>query len=85
MPVISDRNAVTETPDHAVLPSRQAHEQRPATVIPAPIMAFGTFVLGGAGIALAATSGKNGGLLTFGIVLIVIGRKKKPLIGYARD
>jgi regulator of protease activity HflC (stomatin/prohibitin superfamily) len=72
MPVISDRNAVTETPDHAVLPSRQAHEQRPATVIPAPIMAFATFVVGGVGIAMAATSGKSGGLLTFGIVLIVI-------------
>ena len=72
MPVISDRNAVTETPDHAVLPSRQAHEQRRATVIPAPIMAFATFVVGGVGIAMAATSGKSGGLLTFGIVLIVI-------------
>ena len=72
MPVISDRNAVTETPDHAVLPSRQAHEQRRATVIPAPIMAFATFVVGGVGIAMAATSAKSGGLLTFGIVLIVI-------------
>jgi regulator of protease activity HflC (stomatin/prohibitin superfamily) len=72
MAVISDRNVVTETPDHAVLPSRQAYEQRPAKVAPGPIMALGTFVVGGGGIALAASAGKNGGGLAFGIVLIVI-------------
>jgi len=72
MSVISDRNLVTETPDHAVLPSRQAHEQRSATLIPGPIMLFATAVVGGVGVVMTATAGKDGGLLALGIVVIVI-------------
>jgi regulator of protease activity HflC (stomatin/prohibitin superfamily) len=52
--------------------SDQAHEQRPAWVIPGLPTIAGALVVMAIGIGLAAISGKNGGLLAFAIIIIVI-------------
>jgi regulator of protease activity HflC (stomatin/prohibitin superfamily) len=72
MDVISDRDVANEALEPGLSLSDQAHEQRAAWVIPGlPTMA-GALVVLAVGIGLAAVSGKNGGLLAFAIIVIVI-------------
>jgi len=72
MDVISDRDVASEALEPGLSLSDQAHEQRAAWVIPGlPTMA-GALVALAVGIGLAAVSGKNGGLLAFAIIVIVI-------------
>ncbi len=72
MHVISDQDVAKEALAPGLLVSDHAHDQRPAWVAPGlPTMA-GALVIMAVGIGLAAISGKNGGLLTFAIIVIVI-------------
>jgi len=71
MSVISDKNEMSETPDAGFLSSHQAHEQRPARVIPGlPALAIAIAVLA-VGIVLLSSSGSSSALLIVGIVLTV--------------
>ena len=72
MDVISDRDVVNETPKPGLSPSDQSHEQRPAWVAPGLPTMVGALVAMALGIGLAASAGKNGGLIAFAIILIVI-------------
>ena len=72
MDVISDRDVVNETPKPGLSPSDQSHEQRPAWVAPGLPTMVGALVAMAAGIGLAAAAGKNGGLIAFAIIVIVI-------------
>lgn len=72
MDVISDRDAIDKTPKPGLSPSDQSHEQRPAWVAPGLPTMVGALVAMALGIGLAASAGKNGGLIAFAIILIVI-------------
>ena len=72
MNVISDRDVVNEALEPGLSLSDQAHEQRAAWVIPGLPTMVGALVALAVGIGLAAVSGKNGGLLAFAIIVIVI-------------
>jgi regulator of protease activity HflC (stomatin/prohibitin superfamily) len=72
MDVISDQDVVSETPKPGLSPSDQSHEQRPAWVAPGLPTMVGALVAMAAGIGLAASAGKNGGLIAFAIIVIVI-------------
>jgi regulator of protease activity HflC (stomatin/prohibitin superfamily) len=72
MDVISDRDIAQRTLEPGLSVSDQAHEQRPAWVIPGlPTMA-GSLVAMAVGIGLAIAAGKNGGLIVLAIIVIVI-------------
>ena len=71
MHVISGRDAVGEALEPGLTASDQAHEQRPAWVIPGlPTMA-GALAALALGIALPLVAGRGGGLMALAIVLIV--------------
>ncbi len=71
MNVISDRNETDETPDAGFSPSQQAHEQRPARLIPGlPVLAAAIAALVVA-IVLLSSAGSSSALLIVGIVLAV--------------
>jgi regulator of protease activity HflC (stomatin/prohibitin superfamily) len=72
MDVISDRDVANEALEPGLSLSDQAHEQRAAWVIPGLLTMVGALVALAVGIGLAAVSGKNGGLLAFAIIVIVI-------------
>jgi SPFH domain / Band 7 family len=72
MDVISDRDVANEALEPGLSLSDQAHEQRAAWVIPGLPTMVGALVALAVGIGLAAVSGKNGGLLAFAIIVIVI-------------
>ena len=72
MDVISDRDVANEALEPGLSLSDQAHEQRAAWVIPGLPTMVGALVAMAVGIGLAAVSGKNGGLLAFAIIVIVI-------------
>ena len=72
MVVISDRDAANEALEPRLSASDQAHEQRRAWVIPGLPTMVGALVVLAAGIGLAASAGKNGGLIAFAIIVIVI-------------
>ena len=72
MDVISDRDVVNERPKSGLSSSDQTHEQRPAWVAPGLPTMVGALVAMAAGIGLAAAAGKNGGLIAFAIIVIVI-------------
>ena len=72
MDVISDRDVANEALEPGLSLSDQAHEQRAAWVIPGLPTMVAALVAMAVGIGLAAVSGKNGGLLAFAIIVIVI-------------
>ena len=72
MNVISDRDVANEALEPGLSLSDQAHEQRAAWVIPGLPTMVGALVAMAVGIGLAVVSGKNGGLLAFAIIVIVI-------------
>jgi regulator of protease activity HflC (stomatin/prohibitin superfamily) len=72
MHVISDQDVAKEALAPGLAVSDNAHEQSRAWVLPGlPTMAAALVALA-VGIGLAAISGKNGGLLVFAIIVIVI-------------
>jgi regulator of protease activity HflC (stomatin/prohibitin superfamily) len=71
MSVISDRDVAKEALPPDLSPSDQAHVQQSAWTLPGLPLALLAIAAMSVGILMAATSGKNGGLLFFAIVLIV--------------
>src|ERR1700733_1829950 len=72
MDVISDRDVANRSLEAGLSMSDQSHEQQKAWVIPGLPTAVGVVAALGLGIALAATAGKNGGVIALGIVVIVV-------------
>jgi len=72
MDVISDQGVDSEPLQRGVTESGQVHEQRSAWVIPGLPTMVGALVAMAVGIAITATTGKNGGAIVLGVVVIVI-------------
>jgi regulator of protease activity HflC (stomatin/prohibitin superfamily) len=74
MNVISDTDAASEAIDRGLALSRQAHEERPAWVIPGLPTMIGALAAMAVGIALTAVGGGNhqAGLEIIGVVVIVV-------------
>jgi regulator of protease activity HflC (stomatin/prohibitin superfamily) len=70
MHVISGPDAVGEALEPGLTASDQAHEQRPAWVIPGPPTMAGALAALALGIALPLVAGRGGGLTALAIVLI---------------
>jgi hypothetical protein len=70
--VISDRDVTKEALEPGLAAADHAHEQRPAWVLPGLPTMVGALAAMAIGIALAATAGKNSGLIVFAIIFIVI-------------
>jgi regulator of protease activity HflC (stomatin/prohibitin superfamily) len=72
MDVISGRDAAGEALEPGLTVSDQAHEQRPAWVIPGPPPMAGALAAFVLGIGLTIAAGGTRGLMVLGIVLIVV-------------
>src|SRR5579863_720973 len=72
MDVISDRGVANDTVAPATLPSRQAHEQHPAWVIPGLPALVGGLAAMALGIVLAIVAGHDSALRVFAIVVIAV-------------
>jgi len=72
MDVISDRDVANPVVASSLSVSDQAHEQRPAWVIPGLPTMIGVVVAMAFGIAVTATAGKDGAVIVFGVIVIVL-------------
>jgi SPFH domain / Band 7 family len=72
MDVISDRDVANPAVDSGLSVPDQTHEQRPAWVIPGLPTMIGASVAMAFGIAVTATAGKDGAVIVFGVIVIVL-------------
>ncbi|HTP19926.1 MAG TPA: SPFH domain-containing protein [Solirubrobacteraceae bacterium] len=70
--MISDRDVVSAEVAPGLSASDQAHEQRRAWVLPGLPTMIGALAAMGLGIALAATAGKNSGLIVFAVIFLCV-------------
>src|SRR5580658_10049225 len=72
MHVISDRDVAKAAPPPSPTGSEQSHEQRAGWVIPGLPTMIAVVAALALGIAIVATSGKDGGVIAFGVVIISV-------------